>query len=263
MPGQGCCQAPCSAQDTHPRDRVTAREGAQHSPCSGGLCARRVPGKHGPSCCAVQGIPVVWVLRDESQGGALPWLGAQPGSDDARQAAQALPGCRARCLWEEPRHSQGCPLAPCRASAESFKIQYLQFLAYTKTPQYKANLQQLLDQEKVRGPRLQPHLFCCGHLGGGSVAPVLVPLSSHGIGFSACPLPAGEECPVAGHCTAAVRPLPGPEGGDQETLSAKTGRGSSLKAVLAALGPRPSSHNPGLVGRGVVQGSVLPALPAS
>lgn len=32
---------------------------------------------------------------------------------------------------------------------ESFKIQYLQFLAYTKTPQYKANLQQLLDQEKV------------------------------------------------------------------------------------------------------------------
>lgn len=32
---------------------------------------------------------------------------------------------------------------------ESFKVQYLQFLAYTKTPQYKANLQQLLDQEKV------------------------------------------------------------------------------------------------------------------
>ncbi|ELV09260.1 Histone-lysine N-methyltransferase, H3 lysine-79 specific, partial [Tupaia chinensis] len=32
---------------------------------------------------------------------------------------------------------------------ESFKIQYLQFLAYTKTPQYRANLQQLLDQEKV------------------------------------------------------------------------------------------------------------------
>lgn len=35
---------------------------------------------------------------------------------------------------------------------ESFKIQYLQFLAYTKTPQYKANLQQLLDQEKVSLP---------------------------------------------------------------------------------------------------------------
>lgn len=32
---------------------------------------------------------------------------------------------------------------------ESFKIQYLQFLAYTKTAQYKASLQQLLDQEKV------------------------------------------------------------------------------------------------------------------
>ncbi|KAM5238129.1 histone-lysine N-methyltransferase, H3 lysine-79 specific isoform 2-T2 [Ctenodactylus gundi] len=37
---------------------------------------------------------------------------------------------------------------------ESFKIQYLQFLAYTKTPQYKANLQQLLDQEKERNAQL-------------------------------------------------------------------------------------------------------------
>lgn len=37
----------------------------------------------------------------------------------------------------------------CCVPPESFKIQYLQFLAYTKTPQYKANLQQLLDQEKV------------------------------------------------------------------------------------------------------------------
>ncbi|EHH29437.1 hypothetical protein EGK_09868 [Macaca mulatta] len=32
---------------------------------------------------------------------------------------------------------------------ESFKIQYLQFLAYTKTPQYKASLQELLGQEKL------------------------------------------------------------------------------------------------------------------
>ncbi|XP_049643868.1 histone-lysine N-methyltransferase, H3 lysine-79 specific isoform X2 [Suncus etruscus] len=37
---------------------------------------------------------------------------------------------------------------------ESFKVQYLQFLAYTKTPQYKANLQQLLDQEKEKNARL-------------------------------------------------------------------------------------------------------------
>ncbi|XP_076414959.1 histone-lysine N-methyltransferase, H3 lysine-79 specific isoform X6 [Peromyscus maniculatus bairdii] len=37
---------------------------------------------------------------------------------------------------------------------ESFKIQYLQFLAYTKTPQYKANLQQLLDQEKEKNTQL-------------------------------------------------------------------------------------------------------------
>ncbi|XP_049732179.1 histone-lysine N-methyltransferase, H3 lysine-79 specific isoform X3 [Elephas maximus indicus] len=37
---------------------------------------------------------------------------------------------------------------------ESFKIQYLQFLAYTKTPQYKANLQLLLDQEKEKNTQL-------------------------------------------------------------------------------------------------------------
>ncbi|XP_062968626.1 histone-lysine N-methyltransferase, H3 lysine-79 specific isoform X1 [Cynocephalus volans] len=37
---------------------------------------------------------------------------------------------------------------------ESFKVQYLQFLAYTKTPQYKANLQQLLDQEKEKNAQL-------------------------------------------------------------------------------------------------------------
>ncbi|XP_037680210.1 histone-lysine N-methyltransferase, H3 lysine-79 specific isoform X2 [Choloepus didactylus] len=38
---------------------------------------------------------------------------------------------------------------------ESFKVQYLQFLAYTKTPQYKANLQQLLDQEKEKNAQLR------------------------------------------------------------------------------------------------------------
>lgn len=33
---------------------------------------------------------------------------------------------------------------------DSFKVQYLQFMAYMKTPQYKANLQQLLDKEKEK-----------------------------------------------------------------------------------------------------------------
>nr|6JN2_B Chain B, Histone-lysine N-methyltransferase, H3 lysine-79 specific [Homo sapiens] len=37
---------------------------------------------------------------------------------------------------------------------ESFKIQYLQFLAYTKTPQYKASLQELLGQEKEKNAQL-------------------------------------------------------------------------------------------------------------
>ncbi|OXB70933.1 UNVERIFIED_CONTAM: hypothetical protein H355_012427 [Colinus virginianus] len=32
---------------------------------------------------------------------------------------------------------------------DSFKIQYMQFMAYMKTPQYKASLQQLLEQEKL------------------------------------------------------------------------------------------------------------------
>ncbi|XP_043910719.1 histone-lysine N-methyltransferase, H3 lysine-79 specific-like [Protopterus annectens] len=33
---------------------------------------------------------------------------------------------------------------------DSFKVQYLQFMAYMKTPQYKTNLQQLLEQEKQK-----------------------------------------------------------------------------------------------------------------
>ncbi|XP_041913428.1 histone-lysine N-methyltransferase, H3 lysine-79 specific isoform X3 [Alosa sapidissima] len=33
---------------------------------------------------------------------------------------------------------------------DNFKVQYLQFMAYMKTPQYRTNLQQLLEQEKVR-----------------------------------------------------------------------------------------------------------------
>ncbi|KAH0625913.1 hypothetical protein JD844_034282 [Phrynosoma platyrhinos] len=37
---------------------------------------------------------------------------------------------------------------------DSFKIQYMQFMAYMKTPQYKANLQQLLEQEKEKNTQL-------------------------------------------------------------------------------------------------------------
>lgn len=37
---------------------------------------------------------------------------------------------------------------------ESFRLQYLQFMAYMKTPQYKTNLQQLLDQEKLKNMQL-------------------------------------------------------------------------------------------------------------
>ncbi|NXN10197.1 DOT1L protein, partial [Indicator maculatus] len=37
---------------------------------------------------------------------------------------------------------------------DSFKIQYLQFMAYMKTPQYKASLQQLLEQEKEKNAQL-------------------------------------------------------------------------------------------------------------
>ena len=32
---------------------------------------------------------------------------------------------------------------------DNIKVQYLQFMAYMKTPQYRTNLQQLLEQEKV------------------------------------------------------------------------------------------------------------------
>ncbi|XP_064424431.1 histone-lysine N-methyltransferase, H3 lysine-79 specific [Latimeria chalumnae] len=37
---------------------------------------------------------------------------------------------------------------------DSIKVQYLQFMAYMKTPQYKANLQQLLEQEKHKNTQL-------------------------------------------------------------------------------------------------------------
>nr|XP_028569543.1 histone-lysine N-methyltransferase, H3 lysine-79 specific isoform X2 [Podarcis muralis] len=37
---------------------------------------------------------------------------------------------------------------------DSFKIQYMQFMTYMKTPQYKANLQQLLEQEKEKNTQL-------------------------------------------------------------------------------------------------------------
>lgn len=41
--------------------------------------------------------------------------------------------------------------------------------------------------------------------------------------------PAGEERPLAGCRPAAVRPLPGPEGGDQEAVPAETGRGEAAR----------------------------------
>ncbi|XP_053436929.1 histone-lysine N-methyltransferase, H3 lysine-79 specific isoform X2 [Nycticebus coucang] len=54
-----------------------------------------------------------------------------------------------------PNPLLGAPTPPAlQKLLESFKIQYLQFLAYTKTPQYKANLQQLLDQEKEKNVQL-------------------------------------------------------------------------------------------------------------
>lgn len=97
----------------------------------------------------------------------------------------------------------------CSLPPESFKIQYLQFLDYTKTPQYKANLQKLLDQEKVcrlfllSVVRVEFSWWALGHL----------PLSS----------PVGEEHTAAGHSAAALWPLPGPEGRDPQAVPAEAG----------------------------------------
>lgn len=33
--------------------------------------------------------------------------------------------------------------------SDNIKVQYLQFMSYMKTPQYRSNLQQLLEEEKV------------------------------------------------------------------------------------------------------------------
>lgn len=100
------------------------------------------------------------------------WQGCCPALHHAESllcTVQAPPTARG-CLWAmsstQPPHVQ-LP-QPCPFSLESFKIQYLQFLAYTKTPQYKANLQQLLDQEKVR-VALATGLRDC--------SPMLVPMS--------------------------------------------------------------------------------------
>lgn len=51
---------------------------------------------------------------------------------------------------------------------DNIKIQYLQFMAYMKTPQYRSNLQQLLEQEKQKhrdlsGQAEQLHAFCQSH----------------------------------------------------------------------------------------------------
>lgn len=57
--------------------------------------------------------------------------------------------CPSPTVSEEPRGVTSAVTCVAWLLPESFKIQYLQFLAYTKTAQYKASLQQLLDQEKV------------------------------------------------------------------------------------------------------------------
>ncbi|XP_017262810.1 histone-lysine N-methyltransferase, H3 lysine-79 specific isoform X2 [Kryptolebias marmoratus] len=51
---------------------------------------------------------------------------------------------------------------------DNIKVQYLQFMAYMKTPQYRSNLQQLLEQEKQKhrdlsGQAEQLHLVCQSH----------------------------------------------------------------------------------------------------
>ncbi|XP_068929943.1 histone-lysine N-methyltransferase, H3 lysine-79 specific isoform X5 [Petaurus breviceps papuanus] len=51
-------------------------------------------------------------------------------------------------------HAQTVSQAAASSPQESFKVQYLQFLAYMKTPQYKANLQQLVEQEKEKNTQL-------------------------------------------------------------------------------------------------------------
>lgn len=67
--------------------------------------------------------------------------------------------------------------------------------------------------------------------------------------------PPGEERPLAGRRAAAIWPLPGPEGGDQEALPAEAGRGGLL-GLCPPLGP---------LGRDVGAGGSFPVfgLPAS
>ncbi|KPP74698.1 histone-lysine N-methyltransferase, H3 lysine-79 specific-like, partial [Scleropages formosus] len=46
---------------------------------------------------------------------------------------------------------------------DNAKVEYLQFMAYMKTPQYRANLQQVLEREKLSGQAEQLHSVCQTH----------------------------------------------------------------------------------------------------
>lgn len=43
---------------------------------------------------------------------------------------------------------------------DNIKVQYLQFMTYMKTPQYRSNLQQLLEQEKVVNRATTDYYYC-------------------------------------------------------------------------------------------------------
>ncbi|XP_030191637.1 histone-lysine N-methyltransferase, H3 lysine-79 specific isoform X3 [Lynx canadensis] len=81
---------------------------------------------------------------------------AAPSPQDAYRSPHSpfyqLPPCVQRHAPDRPLLAATPPAL--QKLLESFKIQYLQFLAYTKTAQYKASLQQLLDQEKEKNARL-------------------------------------------------------------------------------------------------------------
>ncbi|XP_053076154.1 histone-lysine N-methyltransferase, H3 lysine-79 specific isoform X4 [Acinonyx jubatus] len=81
---------------------------------------------------------------------------AAPSPQDAYRSPHSpfyqLPPCVQRHAPDRPLLAATPPAL--QKLLESFKVQYLQFLAYTKTAQYKASLQQLLDQEKEKNARL-------------------------------------------------------------------------------------------------------------
>lgn len=110
--------------------------------------------------------------------------------------------------------------------ADNIKVQYLQFMAHMKTPQYRSNLQQLLEQEKVRADTAFGTLLAVL-----THRVIFVTFCNCGPRFLTCVFgflrAAKAQGPVGAGGAAPLR-LPGSQRQDQRSLSGQAGWGEAL-----------------------------------